>query len=133
MYYAATASYVKSPNCIEADIHLGFDISLHRSMLIRGLNLSAFSTNDYEKAKHCLIVLVGSKKVWIKPGDIVQGYHTADFFIGDIKFSPVGYLTIEGSLFVDVCAFMKWLIKDGLDHHKVLGAINGQAQNPRGG
>jgi hypothetical protein len=132
MFYQALASYVKSANCVEADVHLGFDISIRKSLLLRGLNLQSFDTEAArEKAKHCLIVLVGSKKVWVRVGEMAQGFHVADMFIGSIKFSPVGYETIDGQLTMDVAAFMKWLQKDGLDHKKVLGAINGQAQTPR--
>jgi hypothetical protein len=131
MHYPAMASYVKSANCIEAEIHLGFDISIRKSLLIKGLPLNAFpSAEARDKAKHCLIVLIGSKKVWAKIGEFSQGFYTSDVYVGGIKFSPVGYTTVDDQLTMDVGLFMHWLIKDGLDHRKVLGCINGQVQAP---
>jgi hypothetical protein len=129
--YSAHASFVKSPNCLDADIALGFDISIRKSLVIRDLPLSLFRTPEIrDKAKHCLIVLVGSKKVWARVGEYSQGLHMSDILIGGMKFSPVGYETVDNQLVVDVGKFMRWLLQTGLDHRKVIGSINGQVQTP---
>lgn len=141
MLYRAKVARVVNANMIEAEIYLGFNL-VHRSIVwLSGVEVADEALKA--KAIHCLVVLIGGKKVFLEIEDpdsrkavarVFRGIdekmcEAFDGFVQDTKGLPGGTYPAKT---IDVNEFMRFLSKDGFDVQEVKNRVIGKQSVRKG-
>lgn len=131
LYHGRTIR-VCSTDCIEADIDLGFGSHVHRRVLIEGLDRKAVQERMRSKAKHCLVVLLGGKRLVLQTAEPkVEGMTLCRVFLDEQVYGePEGMCIPFGmrSEMLEVGTFMSWVGHCGFDIDDVKNVLNGKRQ-----
>lgn len=129
MLYRAKILRVLSPVAVDAEINLGFETFTRRRIWLNSIE----PVKDDEAAKravHCLVVMVGGKKVFLSSSEIEQvGRATGDLYrkideevaacIPEFSTNCPGFGSDPDDFFLDVNSFMKHLVSTDFDVNQV--------------
>lgn len=123
-----TTVRVHSVNRVEINLNLGFGSSLSRIFTIDGV-VSADVVNDKKSdAVHCLVVLLGGKKVIVQPENEKATCTYGRIFLNEkIHGSPIGLVTNVERLdrpILDVTPFFHFLAQNDFDVKLVHEVVN---------
>ena len=130
--YAGRTIRVHSLNCVEIDLQLGFGVSVRKSILLEGVQPKTIPRRLASGAKHCLVVLLGGKRVIVhvddhrKDGFLVGRVYLDEKVYGD----PVGMLEPFGlaKTLLEVSTFYAWLADREYDIAQVKAVLNGNGR-----
>lgn len=125
---------VKSLDSIEVELQLGFGVSIRKAVRLEGIEAADIPGRLASDAKHCLVVLLGGKKVLVHTDEHRRGR----FLVGRVYLDertygdPVGMATPFGLdvTRLDVSTFYDWLRKRSYDIKLVKAVLNGHS-NPQ--
>ena len=128
--FPAKTARIHTPDCIEAKIDLGFGITVDRRILVDGIYGKGSKLLGYDEAKHCMIVLIGGKKLLIETLDPpVHGPVRARVFLDEqINERAVGMSKPHGldSPRLELSAFWAWLASRDFSVDDVRAVLNGK-------
>jgi hypothetical protein len=132
--FKAKTTRVHSVGAIEVLIDLDFGVSISKVITLDGLLPSDIPETEKNKAQHCLIVLLGGKKLLLQPDPTESNFwgrkpdvRSRVFLDERIFGTPVGMTTgvsNEDGDFLDVVAFLKSLASDGYQVEDVKNILN---------
>lgn len=126
---------------LDALVDLDFGVQVRRTFRISDVPLASASEETdasvLDRAKHCLVVLVGGKNLVIRPDpSLRERWHLmpsipARVYLRDrVLGKPVGYIESmaeAGGPALEVGPFMAWLAGEGFEVDLVREALNGGA------
>jgi hypothetical protein len=123
---------VRSVNCVEVDIDLGFGISVKKTVVLEGIDRADIPKTLVSKAKHCLVVLLGGKNILIHIDDEQKDGHLYGRVFLDQKVfgDPEGLIKPFGldEPRLEVSTFYAWLKDQGFDIVLVKNILNGNGR-----
>jgi len=131
--YAGKVQRVSSRwDTVTVNLDLGFDISFRADLRIEGVDMSKVPHVWSEQAKHCMVILLGGKRVYafLSETDQPKGrpalarVYLADRAIEpppEILSTPPGF----GSPMVEAGLFSDWIADKGCDPQDVRDMLNG--------
>lgn len=138
-YFSGKVIRILSPNRIDVSLNLEFDLTLRHAFVLEDLSLQGMSDEERNAAKHCLILLLGGKKVCVRPDPRLRDRWGS---IPDLRArvfrldsasvfsSCVGYVDVlseVGSPALDVSAYMLSLATKGYEPQEVLSLTRKRA------
>lgn len=135
--YRAKTVRVVSLRKIEALVDLDFGVQVQKTFVIDGLreDLGVETEQSFSAAKHCMIVLLGGRKLVIRPDpEARSAWHKLDairasvYVVGSFDDHPVGYverLSEADGPALEVGPFVTWLSSQNFDIERVKEALNG--------
>ena len=119
-HFQAKTHRVVSPDRIEAQIELPFGVILNKLVQIHGFGFQPgqFSDTEFDRARHCLVVLVGGRRLIVSPCDPVGDWFRRSplvarvFLDQKVKNQPIGYtsnLAFSTESVVEAGPYMEWL------------------------
>lgn len=127
---------VQSVARIEATIDLDFGVMIRRTIVLDGLTLPRDMPDDLrQRAKHCLVVLIGGKRLVIRPDarsrdrwnsmpEIPSRVYLAERVCG----KPIGFIETlpdaNGSV-LELAPYLTWLATQHFDVDLVKETMNG--------
>ena len=128
----ARVSRVRSVNQIELDIDLGFGVHVQKVFTLHGVHVRDVPVEHRSKAVHCLVVLLGGKRVFVQPDSLAPDARFARLYLAEkIHGSPVGLVQHAPGFdrpILDVSMFFAWLADSGFALDEVTAALNGRAK-----
>jgi hypothetical protein len=119
---------VHGVNRVEIDLYLGFGIKLSKLFELDGVSASSVPVSYKSAAVHCLVVLLGGKRVLVQPENEKPTCKLARVFLNErIYGSPVGLVTNVDHLdhpILDVTPFFCYLAEHGFDVRRVHEVLN---------
>jgi len=123
-------AWVHNPSCVEFDLDVGFGITVRRSVVIEGLSARDIPEKFRNEAKHCLVTLLGGKRVLVLAS--ING-KTDPYILGRVYLNekvygePVGYVQPPGldARLLEIGLFCSWLAAEKYDIQKVKAVLNG--------
>ena len=123
---------VMSLNSIEVELQLGFGVSIRKAVRLEGIDESSVPRHHASDAKHCLVVLLGGKRLLIhtdvhrKGRTLVGRVYLDERVYGE----PVGMGIPFGmdELRLDVSVFYEWLRANGYNVQAVKVMLNGDGR-----
>jgi len=132
--FKAKTVRVHSVGAIEVLIDLDFGVSISKIVTLEGLLPSDISDSEKNKAQHCLIVLLGGKRLLIQPDPAERKFwgrkpdtRSRVFLDERIFGSPIGMTTgvaHEDGEFLDVVPFIQSLAGTGFQVEDVKAVLN---------
>jgi hypothetical protein len=132
--FKAKTVRVHSISAVEVILDLDFGVSISKVITLDGLMPSDISEEDKSKAHHCLIVLLGGKRLLVQPDPTERKFWgrktdtRSRLFLDERVFgSPVGLTTnVFGDVgeYVDVVPFLKSLAANGFNVADVKAVLN---------
>lgn len=127
---------VMSLNSVEVDLQLGFGVSIRRGIRLEGIDVSAVPKHLLDAAKHCLVVLLGGKRVLVH----TDPHRRGRFLMGRVYLDervygePIGMETPFGLDVsrLDASAFYAWLGAHEYDIRIVKSVLNGNGRRKAG-
>lgn len=122
---------------VEALVDLDFGVQVQKTFIIDGLddNLGVDGEQAWSAARHCMIVLLGGKKLVVRPDpEVRHAWHRLDaikanvYVLGTFDDHPVGYverLPEANGPALEVGPFITWLSSQNFDVARVKEALNG--------
>ncbi len=124
---------VRSINCIEVELDLGFGITVKKSVLLEGIERGDIPKRLVSRAKHCLVVLLGGKPVLVHTDDKRKDGHLYGRIFLDQKVfgEPEGMVKPFGldEEMLEVSTFYAWLKSKDFDIKLVKGILNGNGHS----
>ena len=124
---------VRSLNCLEVDLDLGFGISVMKRIVLEGVDYRGIPKALRSDAKHCLVVLLGGKRVVVHTDQSKQdGFILGRVYLDERVYGKPEGLTVPFGLtepMLEVGAFYTWLAGKEFDVHLVKVAINGTGRS----
>ena len=136
-FFAGRTHFVHAPNCVEIKLDLDFGVTVSRLFEL-GLD---FEESDRERVHHCLVVLMGGKRVLVEP-DVRDREHWheqsplyARIYLAErVVGTPVGLIrkhpACEKSL-LEVLPYLQWLGARGFPVQMVQDTLNVRRRRPR--
>lgn len=127
--------WVHSANCVEIALDLGFGITAQKAVIIEGVQNRDIPTDLKSEAKHCLVTLLGGKRVLVlcethrKDAQLLGRVYLNEKVYGD----PVG-LAAPYPLNVpllEIGTFFNWLSTTKYDIQRVKAVLNGTGSKKR--
>lgn len=120
---------VKSVNQIELTVDLGFGVSSTRAFTLDDIRVADVPEERRSDAVHCLVVLLGGKRVVVQPENFKPTAKFARIYLAEkIYGSPVGLVQhapgFDRSI-LDVSVFFQWLSGCNYSLEAVKEVING--------
>lgn len=129
--FPARTVCVHAPNLIEATLDLGFGVSLTRIFRLDTVSTDGLDEEAYSRAKHCLVVLLGGKRLLVQPQDerTFKNPIEARIYLDEKTHGKLVGQTCGMSTSVDpvleVGPYVNWLRARGFDLDDVKFALNG--------
>lgn len=131
--YSAKTLRVRTVSRIEALVDLGFDMSIRRTFVLRGVTLPP--QIDTEQAKHCLIILIGAKRLIVRPDvqscerwGVMEEIPCRIFLAERVFGKPIGYtinLPEAAGPVLELGPYISWLATQNFDLNVVKQTVNG--------
>lgn len=120
---------VHSVSRIEVELDLGLGIRKRHVFALEDFHPNKIPTNSRSDACHCLVTLLGGKRLLVQPENMKANARKARLFLTEkIYGSPVGMVQhapgIERPI-LDVSVFMDWLSGADFDIKSVREILNG--------
>jgi len=128
LYHGKTIR-VLSFNNIEAQVDLGFGVSVQKRVYIEGIDRELIKSMS-KAATHCLVVLLGGKRILLhvqKPD--AEGQIIARVYLNErVYHDPEGFVTPAGvdKPMLEIGIYMPWLAGQGFDIATVKRTLNGK-------
>lgn len=127
---------IHSVNRVEIMVELPFDICLRKIFTLDqlGFDVEQLDDDDFGKAQHALVVLLGGKKVIVEP-ELSQREHwghrpslAARVYLDErVHGRPVGLTNgILSESVLEVSPFFSWVAEQGFDLSAVKRVLNGK-------
>lgn len=120
---------VHSVGRVEVEIDLGLGVHKQHIFALEDLQPKRISDELRSKACHCLVVLIGGKRLLVQPEHLRPDAKRARLFLTEkIYGSPVGIVQHAPGIdrpILDVSVFMEWLSGSDFDVAKVREVTNG--------
>ena len=128
--YPGKVFRIRSVNCIEVDLDLGFGVSLRKPIVLEGVERGDVPSYFVRRAKHCLIVLLGGKRVYVYlDSDHNEGHAFGRVFLDQpVHGDPVGLMKPDGldRPLLEISTFYTWLRSTDYDIEAVKEVLNGK-------
>jgi hypothetical protein len=129
---------VHATDRIEVLLELDFDTYVRKVFTLDGVDLSDISDSQLSNAQHCLVVLVGGKRLIVEPPPALReqwgrrlNLHARIFLAEQVYGRPVGFTTdLPGHRdpVLDVSAFYNSLRESGFQVSDVKRVLNGEGR-----
>ncbi|KKL74226.1 hypothetical protein LCGC14_2067010 [marine sediment metagenome] len=123
---------VHSLNCVEVELQLGFGVSIKKLVLLEGIEQKDIPRSSRSEAKHCLVVLVGGKKVLVQAdAQRKDNYVVGRVFLDEKVYGdPEGMMTPHGmdKALLEISTFYAWLATQKYDIQEVKAVLNGDGK-----
>jgi hypothetical protein len=121
-----------SLNVLEVELQLGFGVSIRKAVRLEGIEERDIPRRNASDAKHCLVVLLGGKRLLVHTDAHREGRTLVGRVYLDERVygEPVG-MTIPFGLDesrLDVSTFYDWLRAHGYDINVVKSILNGNGK-----
>lgn len=133
--FFARAARIRSLNRIDAALDLDFGISIERTFVIEDLPVEGMSEELALRAKHCLIVLAGGKRLIVRPDprlrdrwEFLRSIPARVYLLERVAGRPVGYvetLTEASGPALELAPYLTWLSLQDFDVDLVKETLNG--------
>ncbi len=97
--YLARTVRVHSFNCIEAELDLGYSVSVKKNIILEGVQSGSVPSAQRKDAKHALVVLLGGKHLVIHTGqqNVKDGFLPGRVYLVEkVHGEPEGLATPYG-------------------------------------
>lgn len=129
--FSAVCVRVCAWNVVEARVDIGFGVSIERTLRLDTVSTRTLTADDRRRGQHCLIVLVGSKRLLVDIADREshQGVLSARVYLREPTFGRlVGHTyglhrTVDPVL--ELAPFIDWLSSRNFDVADVRAALSG--------
>jgi hypothetical protein len=134
---------IHSVNRVEVMLDLDFDTLRNKTFALPELEFDAaeLSEDALSRAQHCLVVLLGGKRVLVEPPIALRDQWGARvdlsariYLLGRVHGRPIGYtvgLPEHPDPALEVSPFYNWIASRGFDVADVKAVLNG-GRGPRG-
>jgi len=132
--FLGRTAWIHTPSCIEVELELGFGVVIRRPMLLEGVSAQDIPARLRSEAKHCLVTLLGGKRVVVQTDPEQRGPNLVGriFLNEKVKGTPQGMMIPYGfeSPLLEVSTFYCWLATTGYDISRVKEVLNGCRREP---
>lgn len=132
--FMARSQFVHSVRRFDATVDLEFGVQIRRSFVVDGVE-APVGEFMRERAKHCMVVLTGGKRLILRPDPRVrdQWQYLRDiparvFLAERVVGKPIGYIDSmaeAGGPVLELTPYLKWLASEGFDIDLVREALTG--------
>jgi hypothetical protein len=126
--YRGKVVRVQSINCIEINLDLRFGVHIDKNVVLEGIEAKDINPKLRSQAMHCLILLVGGKKVIVHADDSQRdGYIVGRVFLQDrVTEAPVPLLRPYGmdTPMLEVTSFYRWMASRDFNAADVTNLLN---------
>mgnify|MGYP000179800205 CR=1 FL=1 len=123
---------VHSIGRIEVDVDLGLGVRKNHIFSLEGFSHRDVEDPNKAKACHCLVVLIGGKRLLVQPEHLRPDARRARLFLAEkVHGSPVGLVQHAPGLtkpILDISVFLSWLSASDFEIAKVHEVVNGRSK-----
>lgn len=133
--FAARVQRVRSWRRLEVVFDLDFGVSVAKTLILAGLEDLDLDEAVRARARHCLVILCGGKRVLVRPdprtrtrwGEL-QEIPVRVYLLDPVRGRPVGYIEAlpdaEGVPALEIGPYMRGLVPCGFDNTLVISLLS---------